>query len=143
MSQVRFVPAVSINVVRMAIAAALAVGLFAVGTLSVPATAAAGNNNCSNEGPGGNNHVKCGGVISGNQVNVDVSDIRVLTDNELSVLEVKLDDLYLTLVNVPVNVRVNTIAAAVVVILKELGILVCQVKVGEVGVINNNIAKCS
>jgi hypothetical protein len=142
MSQVRFVPTVSISVVRMAIAAALAVGLFAVGALSVPATAAAGNNNCSNEGPGGNNHVKCSGLISGNQVNVDVSNINVLSGNHLDVLEVKLDDLYVTLVNVPVNIRVNTIAAAVVVILKDLGILVCQVKVVEIGIVNTNIAKC-
>jgi hypothetical protein len=141
MRQARFAPAVSMNAVRMTIASGLAAGLFAVGMLSVPATAAATNNNCSNTGVQVN-VVSCDGALNGNHVDTDISDIRVLSGNELHVLEVELDKVFVTVVNLPVLVQINTIAAAVVVILKTLNIDVCQVKVGELGLINTNIAAC-
>jgi hypothetical protein len=142
MSKVQFTSAAPINVVRLTIAAVLAVALF-VGMLSGPGTASAapGNPTCSNQG-GGNSKVTCIGTINGNTVNIEISDIRVLTDNELKFLNVELEKVFISVVNLPIQIRVDTIAAQTVVILKLLNVAVCQVKVIEIGVVNLNIAKC-
>lgn len=139
MLQARFAPAVSMKVIRLSIAAGLAAGLFAIGMLSVPATADAGNTGCNNSGIA---LVSCSSILSGNTINTEIKDVRVLSGWELDFLEVEIDKVLVTLVNLPVQVRINTLALAVVAILKALNIDVCQVKVGEVGLINNNIAKC-
>lgn len=139
MLQARFTPAVSMKVIRLSIAAGLTAGLFAIGMLSVPATADAGNTGCSNSGIA---LVSCSSILSGNTINTDIKDIRVLNGLELSVLALEIDKVLVTLVNLPVQVRINTLALAVVAILKLLNVDVCQVKVGELGLINNNIAKC-
>jgi len=139
MRQARFAPAVSMKVIRLSIAAGLAAGLFAIGMLSVPATADAGNTTCNNNGIA---LVSCSSILSGNTINTDIKDIRVLNGLELSFLKLEIDKVLVTLVNLPVQVRIDTLALAVVAILKLLNVDVCQVKVGELGLINNNIAKC-
>jgi hypothetical protein len=142
MSKAQFAPAAPINVVRLTIAAVLTAALF-VGLLSGPATATAapGNPTCSNQG-GGNSKVTCIGTINGNTVNIDISDIRVLTDNEINILNVELEKVFISVINAPINVQVDTIAAQTVLILKALNVQICQVKVVELGVVNLNVAKC-
>ncbi len=99
---------------------------------------------CSNQG-GGSSTVTCAGFLNGNNITIDISNIRVLNDVELNILTVELNKVLLTNVNISdIQVRVNKIAVDVVVVLKNvLNITVCQVKVIEIGVVNNNIAKCS
>jgi hypothetical protein len=142
MSKVKFAPAARIDVVRLTIAAVLAAALY-VGLLSGPGTAIAapGDTTCSNQG-GGNSTVKCIGTINGNTVNVNITNIRILSDFELNVLKVELDKVFITVVNLPVSVQVETIAKNTVIILKALNVQVCQVKVFELGLVNLNIAKC-
>ncbi|HEX8933875.1 MAG TPA: hypothetical protein VF788_06725, partial [Pseudonocardiaceae bacterium] len=60
-------------------AAALALGLLTVGTLSTPAIAGASGstlvNICSNTGTGGHKDVTCNGLINGNPVTVTIGDV--------------------------------------------------------------------
>jgi hypothetical protein len=142
MSKVTFAPAAPQRVVRLTIAAVLAAALF-VGLLSGPATATAapGDPICSNQG-GGSSTVKCIGTINGNTVNIDISKIRILSNNELKILNVELKKVFISVINLPIDVQVNTIATKTVLILKALNVQVCQVKVVELGVVNTNIAKC-
>jgi hypothetical protein len=99
---------------------------------------------CSNQG-GGNSTVTCVGLINGNDITIEISDIRVLNDNELNVLTVNLTNVLVNVLTIgDIQLRVNKIASDTVIVLKNvLNITVCQVKVIEIGVVNNNIAKCS
>ena len=142
MSKAQFAPAAQITVVRLTIAAVLTAALF-VGLLSGPATATAapGNPTCSNQG-GGNSKVTCIGTINGNTVHIDISNVRILTNNELNVLNFELEKVFISLINAPINVQVENIANNTVLILKALNVQICQVKVVELGVVNLNVAKC-
>lgn len=48
---------------------------------------------CSNQGGGPNHKVVCGGVLSGNDVTIDINDVNVLSGDQLTVLEGSLDNL--------------------------------------------------
>jgi len=146
MSKVRFAPAASIHVVRMTGLAVLAAGLFAVGLLSGPATASATNpptvGNCSQVGLV-NVQVVCVGSVTA-PVTVNIEDNKVLNNNELNVLKVELEKVFVNALNPNTQVEIDTIAVGVVAILKNiLNISVCQVKVIELGLTNLNLAKCS
>jgi hypothetical protein len=95
MNQVGFAPAASINLVRMTIAALIAVGVFAVAMLSGPATASADTNNCS-----GSISVACVGQVNGNLVNVNVGDVNAVSGNELNTLSNNLNQAYVAVANI-------------------------------------------
>jgi hypothetical protein len=83
MSQVGFAPAGSMKSVRLIVIAIMAMGVFAVGLLSVPGIASAadpGVNNCSNTTV----NVVCLGQINGNLVTVNIGDVGI--GNNLTVL---------------------------------------------------------
>lgn len=131
------------------VAAVLACGLLAMGLLSAPAIAGATGSthvtSCSNTGGGPNHKVVCLGTINGNDVNVEISNIRILSPGELTLLQANENNLFLSLINVgDIQTQVNNVASGTVIILKNvLNISVCQVKVIEIGLVNTNIAKCS
>jgi hypothetical protein len=132
--------AASLNVVRLSIAAVLTAGALMVGLLSGPATATAnppgtGVNSCSN-----GIAIACWGQDSGNPITVEIGNVSVLSGNAVKVeLEKVLND------NVHignVQLRIDHIASDLVLKLKALNVLICQVKVLEIGLVNLNIAKC-
>ncbi|MBD0327947.1 MAG: hypothetical protein ICV68_16070 [Pyrinomonadaceae bacterium] len=98
---------------------------------------------CSNQG-GGQSTVTCLGLVNGNNITIDISNIRVLNDVELNLLKVNLTNVVINALTIgDIQLQVNKIASDTVVVLKDvLNIQVCQVKVIEIGVVNNNIAKC-
>ena len=97
MMQVGFAPAVSVNAVRLTIAGLVAVGVFAVGLLSGPSTAMGdGTTNCSRSVV----NVACVGQINGNLVNVNVSDIGVLTDNQLNAFTAEIDRVFVSVASI-------------------------------------------
>lgn len=145
MTKVSFAPAAPMNVVRMIVLAVLAAGLFAVGLLSGPATASANPptvSNCSNV-LGVQVQVVCVGSINA-PITVTIGDISALNDNDLNVLKVELEKVFVNAANINTQVEIDKIAIGVVAILKDvLHLTVCQVKVAELGLVNLNVAKCS
>jgi hypothetical protein len=134
---------------RYLTAAVLTIGLFAVGALSNPASAPATGptkaNSCSNVAGGPNHKVTCLGTIDGNSVTINIDLLsNSLNDIQLNLLVVKLTDVLINaLVFGDIQLQVNNIASGTVIVLKDvLNINVCQVKVIELGKVNNNIALC-
>lgn len=98
MSQVGFGSAASMKVVRLTIAALMAVCAIAVAMLSGPATASAdgGVSNCSNISV----NVVCVGQVNANPVTVNIGDVNVLSGNALSALTHNLNDVFVSVVNI-------------------------------------------
>jgi hypothetical protein len=139
----RFAPTSAITAVRMAIAAGLvAISLFMVLSLNGPATAAASGNTGGSTCSQVLVQIVCIGEINGNTVTVNTG--AILSGNDISVLENNLNNVLNNSVNPDTQVEVNNVAVGVAAILKNvLNIGICQVKVLEIGVWNNNIAKCN
>ncbi len=120
MSQVGFAPARSIKGFRLMVTAIMAVGVFAVGLLSVPAIASA-DTNCSNA----TINVVCLGDINNDLVTITIGDVGIgnnltaLTNNlnnafvevahiqDINILSVDLNTLVQTAVNTFVTTTTN------------------------------------
>jgi hypothetical protein len=96
MSQVGFAPAGSIKGVRLMVTAIIAVGVFAVGLLSVPGIASAdtGVNNCSNTTV----NVACVGQINGDVATVNIGDVG--SNNNLTALTNNLNDAFVEVAHI-------------------------------------------
>jgi len=140
MSNVRLMSAASLNVVRLSIAAILTAGALMVGLLSGPATATAnppgtGADSCSN-----GILITCLGHDNFNLVNVSIGNVNAANGNDV---KVALDDVLSNNAHIgDVQLRIDHIASDLVLKLKALNVLICQVKVLEIGLVNLNIAKC-
>jgi len=121
--------------------------LFGTAVATSGAAAAGGKDNvssCSNHG-GYKNTVKCFGVLNDNDLEIEISNVRVLNDNELLVLKNSLNNWLNKNEILNVDVDVKDVQLVVVNIFVEdikTLINICQVKVVEIGLINVNIAKC-
>jgi hypothetical protein len=111
MSQVGFAPAVSIRAVRLMLTAIVAVGIFAVGLLSVPEIASA-DTNCSNTTV----NVVCMGDINGGLVTVNIGDVGV--GNNLTALTNNLNDAFVEVAHIEdiniLSVDLNTLVQTAV-----------------------------
>jgi hypothetical protein len=118
-------------------------GLMATGAMGSTTALAGGGTNCQNDQS--ISGVQCLGQINGNNIEIDISNVGNVSQNELNVLNVAVQGILdANKVIVPIQVQVNDIAVAVVpVVIKDLNVLVCQVKVIELGVVNTNIANCN
>lgn len=115
MSQVGFAPAVSMKGVRLIVVAIMAVGVFAVGLLSVPGIASAadpGVNNCSNTTV----NVACIGEINNNLVTVNIGDVG--SNNDLTALTNNLNDAFVEVAHIQdiniLSVDLNTLVQTAV-----------------------------
>lgn len=115
-----------------------------VGTaLATSGTAAATGsdrlNSCSNAG-GGRNNVACSGTINGNRLEIEIKNVKILSDNEINVLNVEMNNFLNNNVVTVKDVQTKVIEIFIGKLL--LPITVCQVKVVEIGKVNINVAKC-
>jgi hypothetical protein len=115
MSQVGFAPAGSMKDVRLIVIAIMAVGVFAVGLLSVPGIASAadpGVNNCSNTTV----NVVCLGQINGNLATVNIGDVGI--GNNLTVLTNNLNNAFVEVAHIQdiniLSVDLNTLVQTAV-----------------------------
>jgi hypothetical protein len=122
-----------------------ALGIMATGVAGATTALAGGstgNVTCSKQGV---NVIACNGLLNGNNVNIDVSNLLNNNEIDLNVLSNDLDNVLQNIdVTAPVQVQVNDVAVGVVTVLvQNLDVLVCQVKVVELGIVNNNLALCN
>jgi hypothetical protein len=111
MSQVGFAPERSIKGFRLMVTAVMAVGVFAVGLLSLPAIASA-DTNCSNATV----NVVCLGDINGNLVSVTIGDVGV--GNNLTALTNNVNDAFVEVAHIQdiniLSVDLNTLVQTAV-----------------------------
>jgi hypothetical protein len=113
MNHVRFAPAGSIRDVRLMVTAIMAVGVIAVGLLSLPGIASADPvNNCSNTTV----NVVCFGQINGNLVNLSIGDVGI--GNNLTVLTNNLNNAFVEVAHIQdiniLSVDLNTLVQTAV-----------------------------
>jgi hypothetical protein len=134
------------RLLSLAASSAATLSLVAAGVASVatPVSAAGGTGNvvCSKQGI---NVIACNGLINGNNINITISNLLNNNNINLSVLSNDLDNvLNHDKVILPIQIQVDKVAIDVVsVLVKNLDVLVCQVKVVELGIVNNNLALCN
>jgi hypothetical protein len=100
---------------------------------------------CTNQGGGPNHKVVCiANITTGDIIEVNIENVNVFNDSQLLVVQNFLNNNLTNFLNISnVQVRIDKIALDVVtVVVKDLKIVVCQVKVFELGLVNLNIAKC-
>jgi hypothetical protein len=119
-------------------------GLLGGAAIAMTGIASAGSrghvNKCSNVNSGLSlNQVACSGTINGNTLKVEVKNVKVLSDNELNVLNLELNNV----LNNAVTVKHIQLKAVEVFVTKfHAPVTLCQVKVVEIGQTTTNIAKC-
>jgi hypothetical protein len=123
----------------MGIASLLVLGATAI----VPAgTALAGGKDftCTDQGTGPDHQVTCLGIINGNVGNIDISNVQVLSGNQVNILEDSLNNNIFKILNLDVQTQLNTLAADVVNIFigkLNIPVTICQVTAGAIGQTNN------
>jgi hypothetical protein len=97
---------------------------------------------CSNNGILVVTVIQCSGVLNGNKLEIEIGDINILSNNDLTVLKDSLNNWFVG-VNGPVTVKDVQVKVVEIANNKLLiPIFICQVKVVEIGLVNLNIAKC-
>ncbi|MDI6102725.1 hypothetical protein QLQ12_29310 [Actinoplanes sp. NEAU-A12] len=71
------------------------------------------NYTCSNQGGGPNHKVTCIGTVNGNNVTVNVGDVNVLSNNNLTLLQNVLNDVTVQVANLDVDTQIKQIEASV------------------------------
>ena len=132
------------RLVSLAASSVAALGIMATGVAGATTAFAGGNTGnvtCSKQGI---NVIACNGLINGNDIDITISNLLNNNNIDVNVLSNDLDNvLNENKLIVPIQVQVNDVAVGVVTVLvKDLDVLVCQGKVVELGVVNNNIALC-
>lgn len=120
-------------------------GLVAGGAMgATTAFASGGGTTCQNDQS--ISGVQCLGQINGNSIEIDISNVGNGNNLQLVNLQNDLNNI-LNESNIDIlgiQAQVNAVAVAVVpVVIKDLDVVVCQVKVAELGYVNTNLANCN
>lgn len=137
------------KLVRLAVLMGLTSALGGAAVATGATAYAGGGFSCSNVQSVGINTVVCTGDITvlgqSAPVQVTVGDVQVLSGNDISVLENSLNNDSVNLANLDVQTQLDQIQVDVLDVFNNqlaIPIQICQIKVVEIGVVNNNQADC-